>query len=126
MNQQRAALIMGVIYILAGVNHFVMPHFYLQLMPPYLPYPLGLVYTSGVAEMVCGILLIPLKTRKIGAWFTIALLIAVFPANIQMSIDHYQEGGMFFYLSLLRLPFQFLLMYWAYALTRKNKSQSTG
>ncbi len=93
-------------------------------MPPYLPDHLALVYLSGVAELLCGILLIPTKTRKMGAWCTIALLIAIFPANIQMSIDNYASGGLMFYLSIIRLPFQLLLIYWAYRLTKNNSNKS--
>jgi uncharacterized membrane protein len=124
MKKKRVAILMGIIYILAGINHFLMPKFYLQIMPPYLPYPLALVYLSGVAEMVVGILLIPSRTRKVGAWCTVALLLAIFPANIQMSIDDYSNGGLMFYLSLIRLPFQFLLIYWAYKLTKDGSSKS--
>ena len=124
MKKKRFAILMGVIYILAGINHFIMPKFYLQIMPPYLPFHLALVYLSGLAEMVGGILLIPSKTRKVGAWWTIALLIAIFPANIQMSIDNYAIGGLLFYLSIIRLPFQLLLIYWAYKLTKVNSRKS--
>lgn len=119
MKKQYWAILMGSIYILAGVNHFVMPKFYLQIMPDYLPYHLALVYISGVAELIAGALLIPNKTRKIGAWGIIIILIAVFPANIQMSINQSQPLGFMFYLSLLRLPFQLLLIYWAYIFTKK-------
>ena len=87
-------------------------------MPPYLPNHLALVYLSGFAEIVCGILLIPAKTRRIGAWLTIALLIAIFPANVQMSINSYANGGIMFYLSILRLPFQFLMIWWVYRFTK--------
>ncbi|MEO5911575.1 MAG: MauE/DoxX family redox-associated membrane protein [Pelobium sp.] len=113
------AILMGSVYILAGINHFLSPKFYLQIIPNYLPYHLAVVYLSGIAEMIAGALLIPKKTRKFGAWAIIALLIAVFPANIQMSIDQSQQVGSLFYLSLLRLPFQFLLIYWAYSFTKQ-------
>ena len=109
---------MGIIYILAGINHFVMPQFYMKIMPSYLPYPLSLIYLSGLVEIIAGILLTINKTRKVGAWLVIGLLIAVFPANIQMSIDQFHLLGLMFYLSLLRLPFQFLLIYWAYIFTK--------
>jgi uncharacterized membrane protein len=109
---------MGIIYILAGINHFVMPQFYMRIMPPYLPYPLALIYLSGLVEIISGIFLAINKTRKVGAWLIICLLIAVFPANIQMSIDQFHLLGLMFYLSLLRLPFQFLLIYWAYIFTK--------
>lgn len=109
---------MGLFFILAGVNHFVMPQFYVKIMPPYLPYPLALIYFSGIVEIISGALLAIKKTKKLGAWLIIGLLIAVFPANIQMSIDQYHLLGIMFYLSLLRLPFQFLLIYWAYLFTK--------
>ncbi|MBC7654985.1 MAG: hypothetical protein H7098_10995 [Oligoflexus sp.] len=109
---------MGIIYTIAGINHFVMPQFYIKIMPPYLPYPLVLIYLSGLTEIIAGVLLTIKKTRKLGAWLVIGLLIAVFPANIQMAIDQYHLLGLMFYLSLLRLPFQFLLIYWAYIFTR--------
>lgn len=118
MKKQHYAILMGIIYILAGINHFLNPNFYLKIMPSYLPYPLPLVYLSGLAEIISGILLIPVKTRKLGAWCVIALLVAVFPANVQMSISEYGKGGLMFYLSLIRLPFQFVLIYWAYLFTK--------
>ncbi len=124
MRKRRYSILMGIIYILAGINHFIVPKFYLQIMPPYLPYHLALVYISGAAELVCGMMLIPAKTRKIGAWCTIVLLIAIFPANIQMSIDNYASGGLMFYLSIIRLPFQLLFIYWAYQLTKTSEHKS--
>lgn len=112
-------MIMGIVYFLAGLNHFIMPDFYLKIMPPYLPFHLALVYLSGIAEMICGVLLTFVTTRRIGAWLTIALLIFVFPANIQMSLDLSHKGGLLFYASILRLPFQFLFIYWAYLFTKE-------
>ncbi|MFC5282227.1 MauE/DoxX family redox-associated membrane protein [Pedobacter alpinus] len=116
MKKSHYAVLMGSVYVLAGTYHFINPSFYLQIMPKYLPNHLELVYLSGLAEIIAGGLLIPKKTRKLGAWGIIVLLIAVFPANIQMAINEYAEGGFMFYISLIRLPFQFLLMYWAYIL----------
>jgi uncharacterized membrane protein len=117
-NKNFGAIFIGVLFILAGINHFVMPDFYLQIMPPYLPFPMALIYLSGLAEIIGGALFIPKQTRKIGAWLTILLLIAVFPANIQMSIDEYQNGGLLFYGSVLRLPLQFLFIWWIYKFTK--------
>jgi uncharacterized membrane protein len=124
LKNSKTAIITGIIFITAGINHFIIPNFYMEIMPPYLPYPLMLIYLSGVAEVICGILLIISKTRKIGAWLTIALLIAIFPANIQMSIDELNNAGVLFYASILRLPLQFLLIYWVYRFTKEIKSKS--
>jgi uncharacterized membrane protein len=124
LKNSKTAIITGIIFITAGINHFIIPNFYMEIMPPYLPYPLMLIYLSGVAEVICGILLIISKTRKIGAWLTIALLIAIFPANIQMSIDELNNAGVLFYASIVRLPLQFLLIYWVYRFTKEIKSKS--
>ena len=84
---------MAAFYIVAGVNHFRAPEFYVAIMPPYLPWHLELVYLSGVAEIVCGVgLLIP-RTRVLAAWATIALLIAVFPANIHVALNNVPMAG---------------------------------
>ena len=81
---------MGVSYVLAGVLHFATPEFYLQIMPPYLPWHLALVYVSGVAEILLGILVIIPATRIVGAWGIILLLIAIFPANLHAAMNDVQ------------------------------------
>ncbi|MBK0381608.1 hypothetical protein I5M32_01425 [Pedobacter sp. SD-b] len=111
-------LIMGIVFIIAGTNHFLMLGFYMKIMPSYFPFPKVLIYLSGVAEIIAGGLLTIKKTRKAGAWLLILLLIAVFPANIQMAINQSKNIDLMFYLSLIRLPFQFLFIYWAYIFTK--------
>lgn len=108
---------MALIYVLAGINHFFHPAFYLSIIPKILPYPLFLVYLSGAFETVLGLLLFPKKTRRTAAWGIILLLLAVFPANIQMSLTYYQNNHPDFWITLLRLPLQFILIYWAYTYT---------
>src|SRR4051812_26809722 len=66
----------------AGTLHFVKPDFYLNIMPPYLPLHLELVYLSGFFEIALGLLLLVPWFSRVAAWGIIALLIAVFPANI--------------------------------------------
>ena len=111
---------MAACYIAAGINHFVHPVTYEKIIPPVLPFPRMLVYTSGIIEIVLGILIVPVATRKIAAWGIIALLIAVFPANIQMMINYRNEGNPLLWVTILRLPLQLLLIYWAY---RYSKSR---
>lgn len=69
--------VMAAFYIFAGVMHFVNPGFYLAMMPRYLPFHHELIILSGIVEILCGLMLIFAKTQSYGAWFTIALLIAV-------------------------------------------------
>jgi len=111
--------IFGVLFVLAGVLHFAAPGFYMKIMPPYLPLHRELVFASGVAEVVLGILLLVPKTSRFAAWGLIALLIVVFPANIYV----YQNRESFPQLSppahLLRLPLQGVLILWAYVYTRR-------
>ena len=74
--------IMAAFYVFAGYNHLANPEFYLAIMPPNLPEPELLNVLSGLAEIVLGIFLLDRRTRALAAWGTIALLVAVFPANV--------------------------------------------
>ena len=110
--------IMILFYAGAGINHFINPAFYLQIMPAWLPLHNELVFISGVAEVLCAVLLLFSKTRRLGAWAVIALLIAVFPANIQMLLDYKHGNNPMLWVAILRLPIQMLLMWWAYSFTK--------
>jgi len=104
--------IMSVLYIVAGINHFARPKTYLRMMPPWLPAPNAMNYLSGAAEIILGALLLWAPTRFWAAWGLIALLVAVFPANIYML-----TSGKFKLpkpLLVARLPIQLLLIAWAY------------
>ena len=82
---------MAALYVLAGVNHFANPDFYKKIMPPWLPLHYSIIYISGVAEIVLGLLLLPKQTRKLAAWGIIVLLVAIFPANVQMMLNYQQK-----------------------------------
>jgi uncharacterized membrane protein len=73
---------MAILYIVAGVLHFIKPYYYMPIMPRYLPYHLELIYLSGLAEVVCGCMLFFKRTQVLGAWLTIALLIGVCKLNL--------------------------------------------
>jgi uncharacterized membrane protein len=110
--------IMALAYIAAGANHFINPKWYLRIMPPWLPAPAAMNYISGACEIVFALMLIPESTRSIGAWLLIALLVAVFPANVQMSIIFHQKQLPGFWLTVARLPLQIVLIWWAYQYTK--------
>ena len=76
--------LLSLLMVFAGVMHFVNPAFFLKIMPPYLPFHWELVHVSGVCEVVLGILLLIPRFSRFAAWGIIALLIAVFPANIYL------------------------------------------
>ncbi len=110
---------MSGLYIAAGIYHFVNPRFFLKIVPTYIPlkHHLSLVNISGVFEILFGAMLISESTRVLGAWLLIALLIAVFPANIQMSVTFWQKKNPFFWGTVARLPLQIVLIWWAWTFT---------
>ncbi len=111
-------------FIVAGIAHFVNEEFYLKIMPDYIPQNLHLraVYASGVFEVVLGALLLVPKTTRLAAWGLIALLIAVFPANIYA----YQHQEIFPNVSpqlhFWRLPLQGVMIAWAWWYTRPDRT----
>jgi uncharacterized membrane protein len=111
-------VLMGLLYIAAGTNHFRNPALYVSIMPPYLPFHLELVYLSGILEILLGVLLLIPRYSHLAAWGIIALLIAIFPANINMAL-HPELTPQFPNVALwLRLPLQVILILWAYWFTR--------
>ena len=98
-----------------------MPDFYVRIMPPYLAWPRGLVLVSGAAEIALGLLLLVPRTAAPAAWGLIALLVAVFPANVHMALhpDRYPDlppAALW-----ARLPLQGVLIAWAAWFTRRNR-----
>ncbi|SDK62902.1 Uncharacterized membrane protein [Catalinimonas alkaloidigena] len=113
---------LGVLFVGAGLNHFLQPALYLNIMPPYLPWHRFLVYLSGVFEVVLGVGVVLPASRRWAAWALILLLIAVFPANVYMA----QHAALFpnvpVWALWLRLPLQGVLIAWAYAYTRPRRT----
>ncbi len=118
MVKQIFLYVMAVFYGAAGINHFVNPKFYLKIIPSWLPYPSALNYISGALEIIFALILIPTATRSTGAWLVILLLLAVFPANIQMSVNYYHYNDPKFWLTIVRLPLQLVLIWWAWQYTK--------
>ena len=107
--------VMGIFYIIVGIKHFQDPSWFVQIVPPILPYKYEMVYISGFFEVLLGILLMIPRFQSIAAKGLIALLICVYPANIYLA----QTNGVVMGISPLiawgRLPFQFVfigLAYW--------------
>lgn len=113
------AVVLAILFTAAGVLHFVRPDTYARIIPPWLPYPMALVYISGVAEIVGGLaLLVPALRPWAGVWL-IALLVAVFPANVYMAMAPQQAGfGIAPVWLWLRLPLQLVLIAWVWWVTR--------
>ena len=109
--------LMAALYILAGLNHFRRPEFYIKIVPPFFRHPETINVISGIAEAAFGILLCFHATSRYAALGIVALLVAVFPANIFMFND--KEAGMGFpkWALFARLPLQVILIIWAYQYT---------
>ncbi|MDF7812410.1 DoxX family protein [Hymenobacter sp. YC55] len=106
--------LVALLFVGAGVLHFVAPEPYVRIMPPYLPAPLLLVYVSGAAEIVGGLGMLLPATRQAAGWGLIALLFAVFPANIYMLQTHGAGFPVPMWALWLRLPLQLVLVAWVW------------
>lgn len=115
-----ALLLLAANFVAAGVMHFANPEFFVRIMPPYLPWHLELVYLSGVFEILGGLGVLWPATRALAGWGLIALLVAVYPANIHMALHPEQFPDVQAWAAWLRLPFQFLFMAWAWWATRPD------
>ncbi len=116
---------MILLYIAAGINHFINPEFYLKIMPSYIPCKMFNVFFSGILEIAFSVLLLFNSTRKIAAWLIVIMLIVFFTVHIQMLVDNWSKTGILFWLLLLRILFQFVLIYWAYYYTKFTKSKQS-
>ncbi|ATC64366.1 DoxX family protein [Nibricoccus aquaticus] len=113
--------LLALFFVIAGANHFRTPEIYLGMMPPWLPAPDLMNTISGAAEIFGGIGLLIAATRRAAGWGLIALLIAVFPANLHVALQGHMPGTDFSPLTLwLRLPFQaiFIAAVWWVAVKR--------
>ncbi len=111
--------LMAVLYILAGINHFRKPKMYERIMPPYIPARKSMVYLSGIAEMVLGIMLInnEVSIQNIAAWGIILMLIVFFTVHIYMLQDERAAMKLPKWVLIARLPLQLVLIFWAYQYT---------
>ncbi|HEX9104094.1 MAG TPA: DoxX family membrane protein [Polyangia bacterium] len=117
---------MVVFMVASGIGHFAITDAYVAMVPASFPSPRLLVYASGVAELAGGLgLVVPWpRLRRAAAFGIIALLVAVFPANINMAVHHISPPGMHIAPAALwaRLPFQALFVAWAWWLARPSRA----
>ena len=118
----RSLILLSALFVFAGAMHFVIPGSYASIVPGWVPFPMAMVYLTGVAEVAGGVGLLLDRFRRAAAAGLILLLVAVFPANIQMLQDAIAANAPGWYRTILflRLPLQPLLIVWVYrAGTRK-------
>ncbi len=112
-------ILLGVLFVVAGVMHFVAPGRYVQIMPPMLPAPGALVYLSGLAEILGGVGIMVPGTRRLAAWGLVALLIAVWPANLYMAMVPERFPAVPLWALWARVPVQVPMIWWAWVYARK-------
>lgn len=115
-----SVFVLGLGFVGIGLLHFIRPEPFEAIVPPFLPWARAIVYLSGVAEIALGVGVLVPRTRRLAAWGLIALLVAVFPANLYHAFGDVQLASMQAPLvyHVIRLPMQLVLIAWAWWHTR--------
>jgi uncharacterized membrane protein len=123
MNRGRRVSLAGLVALMAGsgVAHLIVPEPYIEIVPRWVPSAEAAVFWSGIAEMAVAAAMAHPRTRRAGAWATIALLVAVFPANVQHMMGA-EAGTAEWWATRARLPVQPLLIWWASSFARARTS----
>ena len=120
----RRRLPLGLFFLGAGIMHFVKPRAYASIVPDALPAHAEIVAVSGVAEIAGGLALLPDRSARLAGWWLIALLVAVFPANVNMAVNAQRFRAVPEPLLWLRLPVQALLIAWVWRVSAPPRSRS--
>lgn len=130
MGKYTAGRGLGILLLVAGSAHFLSPGGFDELIPPALPFePRFWTYLSGAAELVIGVMMFaPMSkklfgksVRRLGVLLAFALFILVFPANIYMAVEWIDRDMPDPLIAIARLPLQFGLFYWCWALNKDMK-----
>ena len=109
--------LIGILFVLAGMNHFRKPKIYERIMPPYIPAHSSMVMLSGIAEMILGFMIMNKNTQTAAAWGLIIMLLVFIPVHIYMLQNEKAAMKLPKWALIIRLPLQFGLIYWAYLYT---------
>ena len=120
----RRRLPLALFFLGAGIMHFVKPRAYEATVPDALPLRTEIVYVSGVAEIAGAPALLDRRSTPLGGWWLIALLVAVFPANVNMAVNAERFRAVPEALLWLRLPIQALLIAWVWHASLRPRSRS--
>ena len=105
---------LGAVFLVAGAMHFVTPRAYESIVPDLLPFPRALVLLSGVAEMAGGAGVLVRRTARPAGWWLVLVLLAVFPANVNMAVNAERFPDVPEAVLWLRLPLQGVLVWWVW------------
>lgn len=115
-------------FVFAGVGHFARTEPMLEMLPPWVPYRIALIYLTGIVEFVLAAALLLPRFRRLAGWVCISVLVLFFPANIYAAFNQVGMGGHLWgpvYL-WVRAPLQLILIGWAYwFVVRKRSLTST-
>jgi uncharacterized membrane protein len=120
----RSQRLLAAFFTFAGAMHFLRPRAYRAMMPPYVPSHPEVVVVSGVAEIAGGLAVLPARSRRFARWWLIALLAAVFPANIDMAVHPERHEPLRLerlprWVLWARLPLQFAAGWWVWRATEE-------
>lgn len=114
MNEPLGLYVMAALYIIAGIMHFIKPKMYMRIMPNYLPNHRAIVYLSGIAEVLLGLGLCIPQLRVISICSIITMLSVFLLVHFYMLSGEKASAGIPKWILILRIPLQFILMYWAW------------
>ena len=109
---------LSLLFINIGIDHFVNPDFYRNIMPAYLPMHTEAIYISGFFEILGGVAILFPKLRSMAGWGLVLLLIVVFPVNIHMAANPNLFPDIPLSFLYIRLVLQFIIIYWTYFATQ--------
>ena len=120
-------VLLAALFCIAGVMHLAAPAPYVGIVPPWLPNAPLLVRISGICEILDGLGVLHPRTRRLAGWGLIALLVAVFPANIQMlRLGYVNHATPLWKAALwLRLPLQPLMLWWVWRSAARPAAQAS-
>ena len=123
MHSKTSRLLLALVFVTAGLLHFIYPDPYIRVVPPWLPAPAVLVIISGVCEIAGGLGLLWRASRRWAGYGLIALCLAVLPANVQMLLDAQASAASLAWQVALwaRLPLQLALITWIWFASRDDR-----
>lgn len=114
-------LALAAVFTTSGTVHLIRPQVFEPLMPKAVPAHREVIYASGVAELVCAAGLLHPRSRRASAWLSLAVLLAVYPANVKMAADSTRSSDTKFkVIAFGRLPVQLPMLWTAYRATRRS------
>ena len=119
MSKKALTIAMSLFYTLAGLYHFINPVFYVGLIPESIDEKEFIIAISGLLEIILGLFLLFRETRKIAAIAIILMLVVfLFAVHFPMALDFFDNENPLLWFAILRIPIQFLLIFWAYRIAK--------